>query len=340
MSRSVRRLASNRKDTFDPQRVHELHPWISERNQDCIVSPDADGLICGLFMSHHCGWRIRGFYDGKVLVCDEHVRAADCVFLDMEINRKGVRSVGQHMLLFNKNHVPANWSNFDDCFSINNHRGYDANQEFSLKYPFGTIHFLLAALQKIVSVTLPETAVAPLLFIDGTYHNLFRYTENSLDWLRYLRITEPGNPLHRLFMEDEHTIHRLMSLMDTFWEARDQLSVPRQRGDRIAITRRGGKGEMSNLSPGKNDLFDFDSAAKARGEAFLRLLGEATGWQYDQTQWSWEAWRVSVFEKEQLVGINIPKFKDLMAREPLSLAITAGNRIEYTLDPDAMFISS
>lgn len=337
MSPSVRQLASNRTDTLNPDAALRRHPWLSDRDQDCIVSPDSDGLLCGLFMSHLFGWNIRGFYDGKVLVHDERVRPSSCVFLDMEIYRSSVRSVGQHMLLYNKRHQPENWSNFDNCFSINNHRCYDANREFPLKYPFGTIHFLLAAFCNVKAVDLPESAVAPLLFVDGTYHNLFRYTENSLDWLRYLGITEPVSPLHRVFMEDQHTIHRLMSLMDRFWEARDALSAPGERGDRIAITRRGQSGEPHNLVPRGDDRVDFDECAKERGEAFLRLLAEATGWAYSPENWSWTGWAVAIFEKGRLENITIPRFRDLMEQRPLSLAITSSRTVEYTLDPEGAF---
>lgn len=338
MSPSVRQLTASRTDKFDPHVVLRQHPWLSQPDQDCIISPDADGLACGLFMSHHLGWSVRGFYDGKVLVHDEKVRPSDCIFLDMEIFRAGVRSVGQHMLLFNKRHLPGNWSNFDTCFSINNHRGCDATPAgFPLKYPFGTIHFLLSAFQTSLRIALPDAAVAPILFVDGTYHNLFRYTENSLDWIRYLGITEPENPLHRLLMYDQHTIYRLMSLMDQFWEARDELSVPGERGDRIAITRRGAGGEPHNLISGKNGRFDFDDQARVRGEAFIRLIAEATGWAYEPSRWHWKNWRLVVFEKGQLDGITIAKFADLMAKKPLSLAITTRNRVEYTLDPDGSF---
>src|SRR5436189_3524840 len=109
-----------------------------------------------------------------------------------------------------------------------------------------------------IPITLPEQVVAPLLFIDGTYHNLFRYTENSLDWLRYLGVAEAGSPLHRLFMQDKHTIRELMKRMDDFWEARDKLSVAGERGDRVAITRRGGEGEPHNLIARPDGLYDFD----------------------------------------------------------------------------------
>lgn len=337
MSPSARQLVEGRNDAFDPADARKRFPWLTERDQDCIVSPDADGLLCGLFMSHHFGWKVRGFYDGKVLVCNDRVKASKCIFLDMEIYREGVLSAGQHMLLYNKSYLPDNWSNFDSCFSINNHRGYDANREFSLKYPFGTMHFLLAAVDGAATVKLPDTAVAPLLFIDGTYHNLFRYTENSLDWLRYLGVTASDIPLHRLFMKDKHTIHELMSLMDRFWEARDALSVPGQRGDRIAITRRGGSGGPHNLVEAAGGLYDFDPDAKVRGEAFLALLAQATGWQYTPLHWSWGSWRLSVFEKGAMENLTIPKFRELMAQKPLSFAITAGRRIEYTLDPNGLF---
>lgn len=334
---SARQLIANRTDLFAPATARSRFPWLTEHGQNCIVSPDADGLLCGLFMSHHLGWKVRGFYDGKVLVCDHRVLAAECVFLDMEIYRAGVRSVGQHLLLYNKRKVLENWTNFDGCFSINNFRGYDENREFSLKYPFGTMHFLLAAVDGALPITLPDSTVAPLLFIDGTYHNLFRYTENSLDWLRYLGITVPEIPLHRLFMQDQHTIHKLMSLMDRFWEARDALSIPVQRGDRIAITRRGGDGGPHNLELRPNGLYDFDTEARLRGEAFLSLLAQATGWQYKPANWSWGSWRLSIFEKGRIENLTIPKFDELMASNPLSFAITAGRRIEYTLDPQDLF---
>jgi hypothetical protein len=51
--------------------VIEKHPWIIENNHKCILSPDSDGLLCGLFMSNFFDWDIVGFYDGKVLVLKE-----------------------------------------------------------------------------------------------------------------------------------------------------------------------------------------------------------------------------------------------------------------------------
>ena len=84
---------------LDYHALLQQYPWIVEREQNCILSPDSDGLLCGLLMSHYLGWKIRGFYDGKILTIKEGVNPQDCVFLDMEIFRPNIRSVGQHIVV-------------------------------------------------------------------------------------------------------------------------------------------------------------------------------------------------------------------------------------------------
>jgi transcriptional regulator with XRE-family HTH domain len=157
---TVRQRAAGRTDLIDIAALGIRFPWLYEREQDCIVSPDADGLLCGLLMSHHLGWRIRGFYDAKVLVCSSAVRPQNCVFLDMEIFRPNVRSVGQHLLMYNRNRIPPNWDHFESAFAINEVRGIDA-RTFDQKYPFGTIHFLMVALHSRLRLEVPDGAIAP-----------------------------------------------------------------------------------------------------------------------------------------------------------------------------------
>ena len=45
--------------------ILKKYSWIIKENQKCILSPDSDGLLCGLFMSNVLNWDIVGFYDGK-----------------------------------------------------------------------------------------------------------------------------------------------------------------------------------------------------------------------------------------------------------------------------------
>ena len=106
------------------------YPWIAKKNQKCILSPDSDGLLCGLFMSHYLNWEIIGFYDGKVCLLKDGFSAFDdnVCFLDIEIFRTGVKSMGHHMLAIYNSEINEKWkSNFKDCIQPNLMRGYDKN---------------------------------------------------------------------------------------------------------------------------------------------------------------------------------------------------------------------
>ncbi len=338
MCPTVFELLDGQDDRIDYEQVLSAYPWVVEQGHDCIVSPDSDGLLCGLLMTNALNWRVRGFYDGKALVADHRIAPSECVFLDMEIFRSGVRSVGHHMLLYNKNQVPGSWGQFSDALSVNDLRNRDGLHDFRLKYPFGTIHFLLAVVARQTEVPFEPTAVAPLLFTDGTYKNLFGYTENCLNWLRYLRADEKRSPLRTLFYEDTYTIEKLMRGMNDFWRTRDEISVSGQRGDRVGITNRGGRGEVINMVA-NGDWFDFDAQARARAERFLELLAEKTGWRYERSWWTWGPWRLRRFTKRDFKqtkkSVRGETFAEMLASEPLSFAMTSNDNYEYTLEqPD------
>lgn len=324
----------------DYDAIIRAHPWIVEHDRDCVLSPDGDGLLCGLLMSHYLGWKIRGFYDGKAAVIQKGYSARDCVFLDMEIYRAGVRSVGHHMLLVNKKHKPADWPNYAECISPNLLRDYDGAHDFSTKYPFGTIHLLLPIVNACRQMTLPKSALVPLLWADGTYRNLFPYMENCLDWIRYLGATQPESILHPLFLNEHYALYSFMQDMHSFFERRDKMSVKGQRGDRIAITTRGGDGSPKNVAE-TSGIYYYQEPAKARGDDFISLLAELTGWEYKRSDWTWTGWQLYEFSKDSFKSsgkrVNLTNFDALLAQHPLSWAMTDASNIEFTLEyPDAL----
>ena len=297
MTSKIQEMLSGKDEVIDYAAIIEKYPWLIKKDQNCILSPDSDGLLCGLFYSHHLNWKIRGFYDGKIMVLEKGFRPEDCIFLDMEIFRKGIRSVGQHMVMFNKEYLPKNWNNFDDCVSINNIRNHDGYHDFRLKYPFGTIHFLIGVLGSKQTIDIRQSAISPLLFTDGTWMNLLGYTENSLSWLKYLRAEEENTPLNAVFLNKHYSLHELMLTMNDFLRERDAISIPRERGDRVAITLRGGEGTSHNLVIQEENSYFFNQDARQRAEKFLKLLSRLTGWKYDDKDWSWKNWQLSKFTK-------------------------------------------
>ena len=190
----------NPGDKIDYEEIVSEFPWIIEKHHKAILSPDSDGFLCGLLMSKFLDWDIVGFYDGKVLILKDDTTVDECIFLDMDIYRNSIRSVGHHMVMFNKNLLPNNWNNYDNCIQACNLRNFDKTHDWSRKYPLGTIHLLLGILgaHGIInnlsrggkSISSPN-AELPLLFSDGVWINLFDYMENVLDWIGYLGFDDP-----------------------------------------------------------------------------------------------------------------------------------------------------
>lgn len=321
-----------RDDVIDYEVVIKKYPWLVQKDQNCILSPDSDGLLCGLFTSHYLNWKIRGFYDGKILVLEKGFRPKDCVFLDMEVFRKGIRSVGQHMVMFNKDRLSKNWNNFDDCFSGNNIRGYDAKHNFPQKYPLATIHLLLGVLGSIQKIVIPTTAICPLLYTDGTFKNIFNYPDNCLSWLNFLQAENAAGPLHTIFFNEHYSIYSLMIALSELFDELHLIAGGRRGGDKI------------KLSNGKGELINFDERSHAverntveQAEKFLHLLANKTGWEYILDNWSWRNLSPFYFKKGAIKPSQ-GRYDELMAKNPISLAMTSTLDIQYTLDPKKHFL--
>lgn len=307
------------------------YPWVVKRGQNCILSPDSDGLLCGLLMSHYLGWRVRGFYDGKILVTEKGLSPQDCIFLDMEIFRSNIRSVGQHMVMYDKADLPPNWSNFNNCIGANNLRSHDFKNDFKVKYPFGTTHLLLSILGQERTISIPKSAISPLLYTDGTFKNQFNYPENCLGWLDFLGANHKRNPLQRIFLDRHYSTYELMvELKDLFSKIR-VIGGGRRGGDKIKIS--DSRGNINNIDTHSHEL---EQVARAQAEKFLRLLADKTGWTFTPTHWSWGPYEIIRFRKGS-VKPGKARYNTLLAQNPISLAIISRNSIEYTIDGDGVF---
>lgn len=338
----IQELLIGKNDQIDFQKILEQFPWIKKRNQKCILSPDSDGLLCGLFMSHYLDWEVVGFYDGKVCVLKEGISTYDddVCFLDMEIYREGIKSFGHHMLMVYKNHLPADWDlRLKDCIQPNLMRGYDKNT-FRLKYPLATIHLLIAILEADNSfeIEVEHSAIFPLIFVDGTFNVMFSYPENVMNWWEFMKVSEGESLLKHIFQGEDYTVYQLMKEMDSFFRERDAVSVPRERGDRLKISNK----DSSPFNIEKdNDNFKIKEEAKIRCELFLLLLSKHTKWNYKPENWNFSSLKLMQFTKGDFKNrnwtIRIDNWKNFLELNPLSWAMTSGDNIEFTLEyPDKL----
>ena len=339
MPSRIQQLLEGRDDKIDYNSLIKKYPWIIEKGLRCILSPDSDGILCGLLMSHYLNWNICGFYDGKILILKKGISAKDCIFLDMEIFRKDIRSMGQHMVMFNKNNLPDNWDNFDNCIQPNNMRKYDGSHNFRLKYPLATVHLLIGILGHALNIKVTEDVIPPLLFTDGTFNVLFKYPENVLNWLKFLKAYEKESPLKTIFENEKYSVFTLMLEMDGFFRKRDMISIPRERGDRLKISNT--DGSHNNLIKNEDGTYSLKEDAVNRITKFIKILSEFTGWIFKEEKWLWNNFNLYKFTKRDFKRDNLnvtnANFKNLMLRRPLSWAMTSGQNIEYSLEePDKL----
>lgn len=315
------------------ENVIKKYPWIIEKNHKCILSPDSDGFLCGLFMSKYLNWNITGFYDGKVLFLKDGENVRDCIFMDMEIFRNYVRSLGHHMVLYNKKHKPKTWFNFDNCIQPNNMRGYDARGKFRYKYPLGAIHLILGIVGYSMKIDIEKEAICPLLYTDGTFKNLFNYPDNCLSWLNFLCAENEDNPLKKIFFNKHYTTSSLMIALSNFFERLRQVNNGKRGADKIKISDKNGR-PVNIIS--KNGSFSISKEQLNIAERFLIILGDLTGWEYNPDKWTYENLKVYRFSKGSIKPGN-KRFNELIEKNPLSWAMTSTLAIEYTLEePDEL----
>ena len=316
------------------QNIAKQFPWIASNDQNCVISPDSDGMLCALLMSHHFNWRIKGFYDGKVLLIEKGYSPQSVIYLDVEIYRKNIKSVGQHMLLPNKKHPPNSWVNLQNCISANNLREFDAKHDFQNKYPFGTIHLLVAILGNIITLEKTQNIIAPLLYTDGTFKNIFGYPENSLDWFKFLQ-AEKNEILKDIFFSQNTSLFQTMNLMKELFQNIKHIGGGRG-GEKIKISNVGG-GQSTHIFNDKEQVYISQQEVE-KSEKILKMFGDMTGWRYNKKNWMWGDFQC--FELTKAILENTTSFKkrnELLETNPLSFAITATNRFEYTKHQEKVF---
>lgn len=339
------------------QLIIEKHPWIAKENQKLIISPDSDGFLSSLLLMNYFNAEVVGYYDCKVMLCAENINPRDCIFVDLDIFCRDIKSVGHHMVCFNKDKKPDNWYHYDNCIQLNNLRNFDCKHNFQQKYPFATIHFLLSLLETVKDIEIAPEAVVPLLFSDGVCNNLFGYPENCLEWFKWMKVDDTSSLLYNIFYK-EIPFSTVMEQVNDFFKARDHYNstcyydfnenriIEKNRsrsGHHMIISL--SDGTPANIVKTENNTYDILEQEKSRILGFISLMANLMGWKSMSEKWRFSNMKLYKFKKENmssLGGGNTPRFnqdnyKAMVESNCFSMAITAGTTIEYTRDIEGFF---
>jgi len=347
---SVNKQLENGYEVIDYQKVIDVFPWIIKPGQNIILGPDSDGFLCGLIATHFLDCNVVGYYDGKVLIIKDGISVDDCVFLDVEINRPNIRSLGNHLVTYN-NRLSHKHYSYDNCIQPNIFRNFDGKKDFQRKYPFGAVHLYLGILHHANIITsLPSNSIWPLLFADGVWNNLFGYTENCLDWIKYLQINKSSHILNPHFCSSGHSFYEIMEGLNSFLRMRDEFNARgyyngneyqeggrnKRSGHQLKLSNP--KGIPINLVK-NNDQYDIHTNEKERIAGFISSMSTYIEIPYNPQKWTWGGFRVETFSKGDFstTSLNNGSYNNMMDKKPLSMAMTSGANIEYTIENPGRF---
>jgi hypothetical protein len=186
-------------------KVDSLIADIFTTNRKCIINADLDGILSGMLLSQFLHWDVVGFSacagtpDDELWIRDSHL-IDDCVFVDLPVVAGNFAAVDQHYSALSINDFNTLRS---DMLKINPNilRGrYFSNPDgrYTAKYPFGTVHFVLAILERMGLIDGKTDTVSLckdlggfsskdlLLRADRVVGNFAGYTANCKDWSAWL----------------------------------------------------------------------------------------------------------------------------------------------------------
>lgn len=183
-----------------------------EKNRHIVVNSDIDGFLCGMLLHKYFGCNVVGFSNSRdtVWLAPEVSDIDAPVYIDLYVARPGVVCIDQHIIAYDSRHHDIIRS-YGTKFNPNLERKRtfigDMESDYSHKYPFGTVHYLIALMARDgIDVSLPDlsevhrtkqwddaahTISATLGHVilradDALYSTLSKYTENAFDWWNWL----------------------------------------------------------------------------------------------------------------------------------------------------------
>lgn len=117
------------------------------------------------------------------------------MFLDVEILRPDVRSIGNHLLTFDADDALRLEQSYPGIMNPNLWRGIHFIPDFPRKYPFGTLPILYCALAFRGLIEAEPRHLGALYYPDSGLENAVIYKDNALDWLQAMGAEDPSSPL-------------------------------------------------------------------------------------------------------------------------------------------------
>lgn len=183
-----------------------------ENNKNIVINTDIDGFLCGMVLQKYYDCKIVGFSNSRetVWLTPDVTDIDKPIYIDLYVARPDVICIEQHIIAYDRAHheeIKAYGTKINPNLERERTFVGDMQSDYYHKYPFGTIHYLIALMEREgIKVELPNLGqlwdVKPfdpkygtvkscagqiiLRADDALYSTLSPYRENALDWWRWL----------------------------------------------------------------------------------------------------------------------------------------------------------
>lgn len=196
---------------------------IFKKNRKCIINTDLDGILSGMILQHYLNWKVVGYssccgkHDDELWISSEIKDFNDCVFVDLPVCIDTISVIDQHFVAtdmdmvksYKKNENKLNPNILRQKIFLDSSK----QQHYTEKYPFGTVHFVIAILEmmniikedekinfdKVLGGIFNTFDLADLILrADRVIGNTCYYTDNCFNWSDWL-MSFGGNNTKELF---------------------------------------------------------------------------------------------------------------------------------------------
>ena len=183
-----------------------------EENKNIVINTDIDGFLCGMILQKYYGCKVVGFSNSRetIWIKDGIDDMNKPVYIDIYVANPNVFCIDQHIIAYDRDHheeIMSYGTKINPNLARKRTFVGDMESDYYHKYPFGTVHFIIAMMAKEgINVELPDlnkiyTIMDPkrpdrkistnaghviLRADDALYSTLSPYRANALDWWNWL----------------------------------------------------------------------------------------------------------------------------------------------------------
>lgn len=184
------------------------------RNKPIVINTDLDGILSGFLLQKYLNCKIVGFSNSaeSIWLNEQAIdNFSQLCFIDIFIARPDIMCLDQHIIAVNEQHheiISKNENKLNP--NLLNPRFHIPDASYRRKYPFGTVHFIIALLEKLgieLDAKITEThahnlsAIDFILRADDSMKTTVssKYMNNANEWWQWLKsLSNDGKTINNL----------------------------------------------------------------------------------------------------------------------------------------------